>query len=70
MTTTSNGRSMFYMATSTKQRVTLFLNPELLKHSKAQAILDGRTLTELVEIALLEYLPSETILKKPQLSKK
>lgn len=51
------------MATN-KQRITLFVNPSLLKHAKAQAIVEERTLTSLVEKALIEYLPKETLIKK------
>lgn len=47
-----------------KQRVTLFLNPDLLKQAKAQAIVDGLSLTALVEKILIEYLPKETIIRK------
>ncbi|HBO16670.1 MAG: hypothetical protein UR69_C0004G0034 [Candidatus Moranbacteria bacterium GW2011_GWE2_35_2-] len=47
-----------------KQRVTLFLNPDLLKQAKAQAIVDGLSLTALVEKILIEYLPKETIIRR------
>jgi hypothetical protein len=47
-----------------KQRVTLFLNPNLLKHAKAQAIVEELSLTALVEKALIKYLPKETIIRK------
>ena len=47
-----------------KQRVTLFLNPDLLKQAKAQAIVDGLSLTSLVEKILIEYLPKETIIRR------
>jgi hypothetical protein len=50
-----------------KQRVTLFLNPDLLKHAKAQAIIEDKTLTSLIERALIDYLPKETIIKKLEL---
>ena len=50
--------------TTNKQRVTLFLNPYLVKHAKAQAVVDEITLTELVEKALIKFLPKETIIKK------
>ncbi len=55
------------MATNDKQRVTLFLHPDLLKHAKAQAIIEEKSLTELVELALVKYLPKETIIKKAQI---
>jgi ribosomal protein L13 len=47
-----------------KQRVTLFVYPSILKQAKAQAIVEGRTLTSLVEKALIRYLPKETLIKK------
>ena len=50
--------------TSDKQRVTLFLIPALLTHARAQAIVEGKTLTELVEMSLIKYLPKKTIIKK------
>jgi len=50
--------------TNNKQRVTLFLNPDLVKHAKAQAVIDEITLTVLVEKALIKYLPKETVIKK------
>lgn len=52
------------MPNDNSQRVTLFVNPDLIKHAKAQAILEDKTLTELVEKALIKYLPKETIIKK------
>jgi len=57
------------MATSstTKQRVTLFLKPALLKQARAQAVLDEKTLTALVEQALINYLPVVTAIKKIEL---
>jgi hypothetical protein len=50
---------------TSKQRVTLFLNPKLLVHAKAQAVIQGITLTVLVKKALIAYLPDEIIVKKP-----
>ncbi|KKP79949.1 MAG: hypothetical protein UR78_C0006G0038 [Candidatus Moranbacteria bacterium GW2011_GWF2_35_39] len=52
------------MTKNKKQRVTLFLNPNLLKHAKAQAIVKEISLTALMEKALSKYLPKETIIKK------
>lgn len=52
------------MKINEKQRVTLFLNPSLLKHAKAQAIVEEISLTTLIEKALSKYLPKETIFKK------
>ena len=58
------------MTTITKQRVTLFLNPAILKHAKTQAILEDLTLTALVELALIKYLPKETVIKKVEIKTK
>lgn len=52
------------MTTTKKKRVTLFLNPLISKHAKAQAIVENTTLTLLVEKALINYLPKETVIKK------
>lgn len=52
------------MTKNEKQRVTLFLNPNLLKHAKAQAIVEEISLTSIVERALAKYLPKKIILKK------
>jgi len=52
------------MKKNEKQRVTIFINPKLLKQAKAQAIADDLSLTALVERALERYLPKETVLKK------
>jgi hypothetical protein len=52
------------MTTSDKRRLTLFLNPAIVIHAKAQAIVEDITLTVLVEKALIKYLPKETIIKK------
>lgn len=58
------------MTTNKKQRITLFLDPSIAKHARAQAVLDGLTLTKLVERALIEYFPDETVIKKVDLIKK
>jgi len=47
-----------------KQRTTLFINHFLVTHAKAQALIENTTLTNLVEKALVAYLPSEIIIKK------
>jgi hypothetical protein len=52
------------MTTNHKQRLTLFMNPDITKHARAQAIVEGLTLTALVERALVKYLPRETVIKK------
>jgi hypothetical protein len=56
------------MTTINKQRVTLFTNPSLLKQAKAQAVVEEISLTELIERALIKYLPKETIIKKVELN--
>lgn len=53
------------MSTNDGQRVTLFLNPRLLTHAKAQAIIEDLTLSSLIEKSLVEYLPKEIVIKKP-----
>ncbi|MFA7301441.1 MAG: hypothetical protein WC069_03970 [Candidatus Shapirobacteria bacterium] len=55
------------MPNTGKQRVTLFINPKLLIHAKAQAVIEDITLTSLVEKALIDYLPAEIVIKKPSL---
>ena len=50
-----------------KRRVTLFLNPAIAKHARAEAIVEDLTLTALVEKALISYLPKETVIKKVQI---
>lgn len=55
------------MTSNSKQRVTLFLNPKLLVHAKAQAVIQDLTLTTLVEKALVAYLPDEIVVKKPKI---
>lgn len=52
-----------------KHRTTLFINPLLIKHARAQAILEDITLTALIENALILYLPTETVIKKVDLTK-
>ncbi len=52
------------MTTISKQRVTLFTDPSLLKQAKAQAVVEEISLTQLIERALIKYLPKETIIRK------
>lgn len=52
------------MTTNNKQRITLFITPSIVKHAKAQAIVEGLSLTNLVEKSLINYLPKETVIKK------
>jgi len=55
------------MTTNDKQRLTLFVNPAIVKHARAQAIVEEISLTFLVEKALIKYLPKETVIKKPEI---
>lgn len=55
------------MSSDSKQRITLFLNPAIVKHARAEAVLEDLTLATLVEKALVEYLPGEIIIKKPEI---
>ncbi len=52
------------MTTSTKQRTTLFMNPSITKHARAQAVVEDLSLTALVEKALIQYLQKQTVIKK------
>jgi len=55
------------MTNNNKQRITLFINPAIAKHAKTQAIVEELSLTALVEKALINYLPRETVIKKPEI---
>ena len=52
------------MTTTDDQRVTLFLNPSIVKHARAEAVVEELSLSPLVEKALIAYLPKATIIKK------
>jgi len=52
------------MNDSPKQRVTLFVRHAIVKHARAQAVVEDITLTTLIERALLKYLPKETVIRK------
>lgn len=52
------------MTTNDRQRITLFINPSIAKHAKAEAVVEELSLTALVEKALINYLPKETVIKK------
>lgn len=66
MTSTSTSCSISSMSSNTKQRITLFINPSIAKQARAQAVVEDLTLTSLVEKALINYLPKETVIKKVQ----
>jgi hypothetical protein len=57
------------MTTNNKQRVTLFIHPDLAIHARAQAVVEQTTLTNLIEKALISYLPKETVIKKIKIGK-
>lgn len=44
------------------------MHPLLTKQARAQAVVDGLSLTSLVEKALIDYLPKETVIKKIKLN--
>jgi len=50
-----------------KQRVTIFVNPAIAKHARAHSVLEEINLSSLIEKALINYLPKETIIKKTDL---
>lgn len=55
---------MCSMSIKVKQRVTLFINPQIAKQARAQAVVEDLSLANLVEKALVGYLPKETVIKK------
>ncbi len=67
MTNTTISCSVSSMTTDDKQRVTIFMNPAIVKHARAQAGVEEVTLTDLVEKALVKYLPEETIVRKVEI---
>lgn len=58
---------MCTMTIVSRQRLTLFLKPSVIKHARATAIVEDVTLTKLVEKALIAYLPEEILLKKDKI---
>lgn len=54
------------MTTTNKQRLTLFINPAVIKHAKVQAIIEELTLTSFIEKVLVAYLPQEIVIKKSE----
>ncbi len=47
--------------------MTIFINPAIVKHARAQAVVEDLSLAHLVEKALIKYLPKETVIKKPEI---
>lgn len=58
---------MYHMTPTTKQRLTLFIHPAIAKQAKAQAVVEDLNLTDLVEKALINYLPKVTVIKKVEI---
>jgi hypothetical protein len=54
---------MTTITSNNKQRITLFMDPSIAKHARAQAVVEELTLTGLVEKTLISYLPKEIIFK-------
>ena len=65
MTSTTYSCNVLSMTTTNKQRLTLFINPAIIKQAKVQAIVEELTLTAFIEKVLTTYLPQEIIIKKP-----
>ena len=62
--TTKNKQSL--RVRTLKQRITLFINPSIVKQAKAQAVFEEISLADLIEKALSNYLPNETVIKKAE----
>ena len=56
------------MTYESKKRVTVFIDPELLIHSKAEALIKEISLSILVENALISFLPKETTIKTKKIT--
>jgi len=67
LTSSLTSCSIAIMTSDDKRRVTIFIHPAIVKHARAQAVVEEITLTELVEKALDNYLSPEIIIKKPEL---
>ncbi len=69
MTTTTSCDIIVTMTTNriSKHRATFLLDKDLVKQAKAQAIIEGRSLTDLVEKALIKCLPDETVFRKSEI---
>lgn len=58
------------MTETDKRRVTLFLDPALLKQAKAQAVAEETSVSAMIEKVLVKYLPKETVIRKPSVRRK
>ena len=54
------------MTTNNKQRLTLFINSVVVKQARVQAVVEEVSLTNLVEKALMNYLPKEIVVKEAE----
>jgi hypothetical protein len=70
LTSTITSCSMWSITTDKNQRITLFINPSIIKHARAQAVVEELTLTRLVEQALIKYLPEKTVIKKIEIKER
>ena len=66
LTTTTQECSVLTMTTTNKKRLTLFINPDVIKQARVQAIVEELTLTAFIEKILVKYLPKEIVIKKPE----
>ncbi len=66
MTSTTHRCAILSMTINNKQRLTLFINPDVIKQAKVQAIVEELTLTAFIEKTLVSYLPTEIVIKKPE----
>jgi hypothetical protein len=57
------------MTTTNKQRLTLFITPDVIKQAKVQAIIEELTLTAFIEKVLVKYLPKEIVIKNLKIDK-
>ena len=64
MTSTTHSCTVLTMTTTNKHRLTLFINPDIIKQAKVQAIVEELTLTAFIEKVLTTYLPKEIVIKK------
>lgn len=61
---TTNTSNLALASNNNKKRVTLFVNPSILKQARAQAVVEELSLTAFVEKALINFLPKVTKIKK------
>lgn len=66
LTSTTHKCTILSMTTINKQRLTLFISPDIIKQAKVQAIIEELTLTAFIEKVLGTYLPKEIIIKKTE----